>query len=52
VDILMLGTRLFLNERHAISFEFIEYDRWSHYRDYPNLKENNFALRAYYSFIL
>ena len=52
VDILMLGTRLFLNERHAISFEFIEYDRWSHYRDYPNLKENNFALRAYYSLIL
>ncbi len=52
VDILLLGTRFFLNARHAFSFEFIEYDRWSHYRDYPNIKENNFALRSYYSFLI
>ncbi len=51
VDILMLGTRINMTPVHAISFEFIEYDRWSHYKNYPNLKENNFALRAYYSFL-
>ncbi len=52
VDILLLGTRINMTSIHAVSFEFIEYDRWSHYRDYPNLKENNFALRAYYSLLL
>ncbi len=51
VDILMLGARLFLGQRQGLSLEFIKYDRWSHYRDYPNLKNNNFALRFYYSFI-
>ncbi len=51
VDILMLGTRINMTSVHSISFEFIEYDRWSHYDNYPDLKENNFALRAYYSFL-
>ena len=51
VDILMLGARLFLGQRQGLRLEFIKYDRWSHYRDYPNLKNNNFALRFYYSFI-
>jgi len=50
VDILMFGSRFFITEAQSISFEFIEYDRWSHYRDYPNLKENNFALRSYYTY--
>ncbi len=51
VDILMLGARLVFSKAHSLSFEFIEYDRWSHYKDYPNLKENNFALRSYYTFL-
>ena len=51
VDILMMGARVFLSQRQSLNLEFIEYDRWSHYRDYPNLKENNFAVRVYYSFI-
>lgn len=51
VDILMLGASVLFSPQQSLNFEFIEYDRWSHYRDYPNLKENNFALRSYYTFL-
>ncbi len=51
VDIVMLGARFHLSESQRISFAGIQYDRWSNYKDYPNLQENNFALRAYYSFL-
>jgi len=51
VDILLLGTQWRLTDRQSLSLEFIEYDRWSHYRDYPNLKDNNFAVRFYYSYL-
>ena len=51
VDILLLGTQWRLSDRQSLSLEFIEYDRWSHYRDYPNLKDNNFAVRFYYSYL-
>jgi hypothetical protein len=51
VAIIMVGSRFRLSDSQRMSFEFIKYNRWSNYRDYPNLQENNFALRAYYSFL-
>jgi len=50
VDILRLGTRFRFTQQYSLSFEFIEYDRWSKYRDYPNQKDNNYSVRIYFSY--
>jgi hypothetical protein len=49
VDILMLGVSIISTLNQSLNFEFIEYDRWSRYSDYPDLQDNNFAIRAYYT---
>ena len=50
VDILRLGAQFKITYAHSFNIEFIEYDRWSNYTDFPDLQDNTYAMRIYYSY--
>ncbi len=49
VDIFTLGNRVNITNQQTLTVEFTRYDRWSYYDDYPDLRDNNFAFRLYYT---
>jgi hypothetical protein len=50
VDILRLGAQFKITYAHSLNIEFIEYDRWSNYTNFPDQQDNTYAMRIFYSY--
>lgn len=49
-DLLMFitaGTSLNIVSNISFNIEYLQYDRWAHYKDYPTKEKSNFAIRSY-----
>jgi hypothetical protein len=44
-----VGTSINVFSKINIHLEYLQYNRWAHYKDYPSVEKNNFAIRNYIS---
>jgi hypothetical protein len=44
-----VGTSINVSSKINIHLEYLQYNRWAHYKDYPSVGKNNFAIRNYIS---